>query len=298
MLKQIVKASAVAALLLGATGLRADDFWSWWGDGKAELDGYALTQPRYGHLRHGRAVLIFVTEDHSYKEKVKIEGDSSKVPASERYPVLKLNIVREFQTGIYKYNVLTSVFARLDRHLEPSKISESVQEWCGHVYQQFVVNGNTLEETLHSYFGGEADQIRQYPLKTDAVFEDEIPILIRELQGEWVKPGQDYAAPCAPSLLYLRFHHQPFIWQEIHISKSGGTETLASAIGRLPVRRWTIKTPDAGTYIYYVEAGWPHRIIKWHSDQGEAGVIKGSIRLPYWALHDNGDEKYLHDLGF
>ena len=39
-----------------------DAFWKQWGDGQAELSGYDLTFPRYGQLRRGVAVTIFVTE--------------------------------------------------------------------------------------------------------------------------------------------------------------------------------------------------------------------------------------------
>ena len=58
-------ACLVALAVCHASAARADDFWKHWGDGKAELDRYALTQPRYGELRQGTAVLIFVTEDFS-----------------------------------------------------------------------------------------------------------------------------------------------------------------------------------------------------------------------------------------
>ena len=40
-------------------------FWKLWGDGNAELAGYDLTYSRYGQLRSGTAVSIFVTEDFS-----------------------------------------------------------------------------------------------------------------------------------------------------------------------------------------------------------------------------------------
>ena len=43
--------------------LPMEGFWAHWGDGRAEVNGYALTQPRYGEDRRGEAVLIFVTED-------------------------------------------------------------------------------------------------------------------------------------------------------------------------------------------------------------------------------------------
>lgn len=276
----------------------ANDFWGTWGDGKAEMSGYDLVQPRYGENRKGKAVLIFVTEDHSNKERVKIEGDAHRVPVTARFPVFKLNSIRHFQTGIYDYKTMMSVFARLDRHMEPSKISTSVQEWCGHVYHQLVIKGAQIEETLHSYFGGEADQVQRHSLKSGAVFEDNIPILIRELQGPWLKPGESQTFPCAPSLLTLRLLHQPFEWKTLTISKAEKTETISSALGKILIVRWTVVTPSSGTWTYDVEARWPHRIIRWSSDQGESAVLRGTTRLPYWQLHDNGDDKYLEKLGF
>src|SRR5882672_3258663 len=42
-----------------------DAFWKHWGDGRGELAGYDLEIPRYGPLRHGVAVTIFVTETFS-----------------------------------------------------------------------------------------------------------------------------------------------------------------------------------------------------------------------------------------
>ena len=75
------------------------------------MNGYRLVQPRYGAKRAGTAVLIYVTEDFS--DSLRVKADPGKHPASDVYPVLKLNAVRDFQTGIYDYNVMTSVFARV-----------------------------------------------------------------------------------------------------------------------------------------------------------------------------------------
>src|SRR5678815_4531164 len=91
---------------------RADDFWQHWGDGKA--------------------VLIFVTEDFS--DSLRVKADPGKHPASDVYPVLKLNFVRDFQTGVYDYNVMTSTFLKTESGFAPAKVSFSAQEWCGHTY--------------------------------------------------------------------------------------------------------------------------------------------------------------------
>jgi hypothetical protein len=86
-------------------------FWKHWGDGQAELSGYDLTFPRYGQLRRGVAVTIFVTEPFSSSARVK--ADPGKHPAADEFPAMKLNLIEDYQTGIYDYNDMTSSFIAL-----------------------------------------------------------------------------------------------------------------------------------------------------------------------------------------
>ncbi|MCA1664656.1 MAG: hypothetical protein LC659_10370, partial [Myxococcales bacterium] len=132
----------MSAALASSTAARADDFWKYWGDGKAELDGYALVEPRYGQPRQGTAVAVFVTEDFS--DALRVKADPQKHEKSDLVPVMKLNLVRDFQTGIYDYNTMTSTFVRTefnggDAYWPLEKTSFSSQEWCGHVYMQWLV---------------------------------------------------------------------------------------------------------------------------------------------------------------
>ena len=83
-------------------------FWEQWGDGQAELNGYELVQPRYGEERRGVAVLVFVTETFTDADRVKSDGGHD-----DEYPVMKLNDMRDFQTGIYDYHAMTSSFVSL-----------------------------------------------------------------------------------------------------------------------------------------------------------------------------------------
>src|SRR5260370_9939715 len=133
----------VLTLLVPVPTAFADKFWSYWGDNKAELNGYALVEPRYGALRKGTAVPMFVTQDFS--DSLRVKADPGNHDRDDIIPVLKLNFSREFQTGIYHYNVLTSTFIRAATALPPPwgliKTSLSVQEWCGHVYQQWIARG-------------------------------------------------------------------------------------------------------------------------------------------------------------
>src|SRR5437868_2578401 len=116
---------------------RDPEFGAWWHDGRAELDGYRLVVQRYGHPRAGQGVLVYVTEPFSIRSRVKVD-DPARHP-NDTWDVLKLNAVRDFQTGIYDYNTMVSMFVRSD-DLVPVKVSFSSAEWCGHVYEELRVD--------------------------------------------------------------------------------------------------------------------------------------------------------------
>jgi hypothetical protein len=99
-----------------------------WYDGKAELDGYRLVVSRYGENRSGTAVMVFVTEPFS--ESMRVKMDDADANPGDTFTALKLNLVRDFQTGVYDYNTMVSVFARAET-MEPVKVSFSSAEWCG-----------------------------------------------------------------------------------------------------------------------------------------------------------------------
>ncbi|MEO0604887.1 MAG: hypothetical protein AAF211_25875, partial [Myxococcota bacterium] len=149
------------------------DFWDHWGDGRAELSAYRLATPRYGQSRSGQVTLVFVTERFTEAQRVKSDGGHG-----DEYPILKVNEVRDFQTGIYDYNVMTSTFLRLDGGApwgEPVKVSMSMQEWCGHVYEHVLPMRDQLAWTQHSYFDGEGDRVVDLGRREAGVHADALP---------------------------------------------------------------------------------------------------------------------------
>src|SRR5713101_837527 len=160
---------------LGSSPVFGEEFWKRWGDGKGEVSGYDLTFPRYGELRKGVAVVVFVTETFSNSARVK--SDPGKHPKSDEFPVMKLNLVQDFSTGIYDYNLLTSAFVALAPvNGRPAgsatKVSFSSQEWCGHVYAQVLFDAHYARFTSHSYFDSEADSSASLELPNGALSED------------------------------------------------------------------------------------------------------------------------------
>lgn len=269
------------------------DFWAYWGDGRAELSSYKLTIPRYGELRSGYLVMVFVTEDISRKTRIKIESEN--IPQSDRVPVLKLNRVLKFTTGIYDYSVMTSVFSSVEPELgrsplQPMKISFSAQEWCGHVFQMLLPEKNHVNFTLHSYFEREGDQQQEIALPKNAVFEDNLPIWIRELRGEVLAPGKRQTVKILPSLWSLRARHVEAAFVDGWIEKQdgGAVEVLGKAT---PVWKWTWQVRGR-TETWWVEKALPARIVRFASSDGTQGELLASIREPYWRLHDNDDITY------
>src|SRR5439155_14322015 len=146
-------AAMTALVLAGATAAAAPDaFDSVWHDGRAEVDGYRLTISRYGAERRGRAVLVYVTEPFSASQHVKVDDPARH--AGDVVDVLKLNLVRAFQTGIYDYHTMVSLFVRT-ADFEPLKLSFTSAEWCGNVYEELRFDPAAVVQHVASYFEGE-----------------------------------------------------------------------------------------------------------------------------------------------
>jgi hypothetical protein len=93
----------------------SQEFKDYWYSGKAEVSRYQLTQSRYGQSNEGEAVMVFVTEDFLPEKQVKHEAD----PDMQDTKVLKLNKIKRFQTGMYDYSMMMSVFSPIHRQQYP-----------------------------------------------------------------------------------------------------------------------------------------------------------------------------------
>lgn len=266
-------------------------FWRVWGDGKAELSGYAVTTGRYGAPREGRLVLIYVTEPMDRRNWIK--DDAGDVPPAERVNVLKLNQVLKFQTGIYPYSVMTSVFAPVDgpagERFTPAKITMGAQEWCGHVYQKVMPAPAAFANELRSYFhaDGELDATVKTPPGT--LYEDALLIQLRELDGSFAA-GKDWTGTIVPSLWAQRKRHAPLTPAPATIHREDATRDGAA------ITRFTLAYGGMTT-AYDIEKAMPHRVLGWKSKDGDEARILKTVRLPYWQLNAPGDEKYLQQLG-
>jgi hypothetical protein len=305
----------LASALCGAAppGASGDPpFGSYWHDGKAEIDGYRYTLTRYGQPRQGQCVAVYVTEPFSRSKNVKAD-DPARNPA-DTFDVLKLNLVRDFQTGIYDYNTMTSLFVR-SSDFEPVKVSFSSTEWCGNVYEELRVDPGLVSQRLSSYFEDESGT-REERRPKDGILEEELFVRLRGLAGEYLAPGARRTVPFLPGAFRRRLTHAPLHWEEATIQRLAEPQTLSVPAGRFQTTVYSVAIANGAQGLFFVEAAYPHRIVRWEwkpaagahatragpgtgfgADSNDAGELSGSERLQYWKLHNVGDERYLRSVG-
>jgi hypothetical protein len=275
-------------------------FWRHWGDGKAEVAAYDLIEPRYGQPREGVAVTIFVTEPFSHSLRVKAE--SGNHPAGDVFPVMKLNLIKDYATGIYDYHVMLSSFVALERSGGRSagsavKVSYSSQEWCGHVYSQLGFDPLGIHYDAHSYFDGEADQRRDLEYPQDGIAEDLLLVWARGMAAPVLKPGESLTAPVLRSLQYSRDRHTPPPWTRGTLARAAATRRVQVPAGEFDAETFTAALSGGPSWTIEVEKAAPHRIVRWETSDGVRAELVGVARLEYWKMNRRGFEDALSQLG-
>lgn len=275
-------------------------FWQMWSDGQAELAGYDLTFNRYGQNRRGVAVTIFVSE--TFSNSLRVKADDGKHPDSDLYPVMKLNLVEDYQTGIYDYNDMTSAFVTLAAvNGRPAgsltKVASSSQEWCGQTFQEVLFDANKVRYTQHSYFDGEADQQRELANPSEGVSEDQFLLWARHMAQPFLTRGESKTVPMLKGLRTTRQAHKPLAWSNVKLTWQQAPATQLWDGQKVPVDVLTAEIDGDLKRTYYVEQTAPHRVIRWESSTGELATLLKSKRLKYWQMNKEGFEKNLADLG-
>jgi len=274
-----------------------DAFGEVWYDGRAEVCGYRWRGERYGQERTGEAVAIFVTEP--FDEELLVKLDDPGRPGPNAVTALKLNLVRDFQTGVYDYNTMASCFLRAD-DFTPLKLSFSSAEWCGHVYEELDFRPGGTEVRVQSYFEGEsADEV--LPAPRGGVVEDQLFVWLRGLRGAVLEPGESRDVPFLAGPFERRLRHVAVEWETASVTRAAARETVEVPAGRFEVLAYRVEAPDGRLGLFQVEARAPHRLVAWRWTRGgrvtDAGELTGSERLAYWQLHGEGDEALRADLG-
>ncbi|MEL0645139.1 septum formation inhibitor Maf [Olleya sp. Ti.3.14] len=268
---QVESVAKKAKLPAFKTNKQFNDYWY---SGQAEITSYQLEQSRYGEIRKGTAVLVFVTEPFLKNDQVKADQSNPS-----NINVLKLNATKKFNTGIYPYSIMQSTFYPVSNNQHALKVSASVQEWCGHVYTQ-LNNREQFQVTSHSYFQGEADQ--NFNLEKNSL-ENQLWTQLR-IDPTSLPTGN---INIIPSLEYTRLNHTPLKAYNAFAENKPGQYTL------------TIKDLDRKLTINY-NPNFPFDIQSWEEVQNgnltKATKIK-TLQSDYWNKKSNTDLELRKTLG-
>lgn len=268
-----------------------EEFKNYWYQGEAELSSYNLEQARYGAIHEGKAVLIFVTEDFSRKKQVKL--DNPQEAGNDAVNVMKLNYVKKFNTGIYPYSMMKSVFTPVNRQEYPHtfKVTTSSQEWCGHTFTQYNLDGNNYDVLLRSYFESEGDQ--DFSLNA-VLLEDEVWNIIR-LNPDALPTGE---IDIIPSTFYQRLGHKEGKVAKASASLESSGET----------KKYTLEYSGYDrTISIEFQSQFPHKIMGWEESYTSGfgsnaqklttkATLDESIKLDYWTRNSPVDSVFREKL--
>jgi hypothetical protein len=237
--------------------------------------------------------MIFVTEDFLTDKQVKYEF----WPRQSAVPILKLNAYRRFNTGLYPYTLLTSVFKPTAPVDAPAlKVAATVQEWCGMAYTQLNRRQGQWQVDAHSYFQAEGDRQFNVP---EAPSED----------AAWIQVRRDPTAlptgsgQMVPALLYLRLLHKPLQSYQAQMERAKQQD---SPFSDQPLDIWTVRYPELGRQLsIHYDPAPPHLILGWEErgpglggrELTTRGTLTHVMMEDYWSHHDLSDAPMRDKLG-
>lgn len=255
----------------------------YWYAGKGEINSYKLEQSRYGQNREGTSVLVFVTEDFSKSKQVKLDNPSRN--PGDKVSVLKANMIRKFNTGIYDYSMMASVFTPVssDKYPHTLKVTTSSQEWCGHTWTQYNRTNGGYNIEGKSYFESEGDATSK--LNVDWL-EDELWNRIR-INPSNVPTGK---LKITPGSFFTRLDHVAFSIEDAVLEKKQTADETTFLLQYQSIDRSLAIT---------IENAAPHKIISWE-EKTRRGSTKAtlmkSLHIPYWSMNGNQHEVYRDSL--
>ena len=268
-------------------GVEETQFASYWYQGTAEINVFDLQQSRYGERRQGKAVMIFVTEDFSKSKQVKLDAPEDR--PSDAQKVLKLNMTRDFVTGVYPYHTMLSIFTPVYEESPAPKLTASVTEWCGQSFTQLNYKSGKYTAKQFSYFESEGD----LESKLDGQAEEELFTLLR-LNPNLVPLGN---VTLIPSLIFQRFAHIPLKPEQATISRKmiGSDQAeltvVYGEIGRKIAIRYQQLFP-------YEITGFTETWTKANGKQEVTTATRTHLRqMPYWKQNEQVYESLRKELG-
>ncbi len=256
-------------------------------NGNAEIAQYRGKVKRYNQFRDAHLALITVYEPFDYTKLVKNDNSSNYV--------LKQNQVLSFQTGVYPYRQMNSLFWN-PHNLQLIKAVMTSQEWCGQSYKQISYNKNQIRLHFHTYWEKEADGEYYYDIpKLEYYFYDELPLILRFIDN--TDTFKEKNIEIFPLLMSSKVNNAN--WD---IYSSDKMPKFESSIlkkeytffnyknKKIEVLKYTLESKYKKDY-YYIDYKHPnHILIRWERHDGGYFELDHLSYAKYWELHNEKDK--------
>jgi hypothetical protein len=256
---------------------------SLWDDGQAEISAYDAVEQRYGAGRPFTAYIIVVKEDFSRSQLVKADPGHNRF---DLMPVLKMNQVIHYQTGIYAYQQMASCFFER-ASMDLVKFSVTSSEWCGNSYKEYQKRDHRASLHVHTYWDGEAEADYDLPVGPDVVLYDQMPLWVRTLPQ---RAGEAMRLRLVPGQISSRGSEPQPLAALLEAKDEAPVETPA---GRFTARRWELQYGAGRRDLYWTAGEYPYLLVAWDKPDGGRYRLKWTQRLAYWKLNAPGGERYL-----
>ncbi len=263
----------------------SSDFKNYWYAGNAEVSSYNLIQNRYGEERNGKAMMIFVTEDFSKSKQVKL--DNPDLAGTDKVSVLKLNMTKNFVTGIYPYSMMLSAFTPVDINQVPHtiKLTMTAQEWCGQVFSQLNLKHENYVIAGHSYFEMEGDET----LKLKVTWlEDELWNRIR-LDPQSLPVGE---VEVIPGLFFSRLSHVGLNSEKAICTKEEASDLVTYVI-TYPSHKRSLAIEFEKAFPHIIK-GWTEKFEQKGNAYTTTATLDNQLITNYWTKNKN-EFLYLRD---
>lgn len=266
----------------------------YWYAGKGELNHYDLAQNRYGEVRKGEAVLVYVTEDFLPNKQVKKEFGSQP-----GISVLKLNKMKKFVTGIYDYSLMTSIFTPMDFNKYPAtlKATFSGQDWCGQSFSQMNLRERRLEYQVRSYFQNEGDSDTSFP----ATYVEEDLWTRARIEPQMLPMGK---IDMLPSMEYMRLKH---VEQKPYKAEANLVLQVNDNKTNEEFYIYTLRYPELKRSLTFkIQSSFPYKILSWEETWNydkpgnqlkTTATLTHTDRRAYWQEHSIKNETLRDSLG-
>jgi hypothetical protein len=228
----------------------------------------------------------------TFANSLRVKSDPGVREKKDEFSVMKLNLVEDFQTGVYDYNLMLQTFVAVDGvNGRPAgvttKVAWSSQEWCGNLFKTALLDKDVLRVTSHSYFDDEGDQALSEATPAAAVLsEDALMLWARGMAWPVMKSGETREVPVLLSMQSARFKKGPRQWGKAVLSRD--------STGAVDVFR--AKLSDGRERVFAVEKTAPFRVVKYSGSDGLEATLVASERMKYWELNKAGGEAALEKL--